>query len=72
MAKVYIGIGSNVGNREENVARALTAVPSALRGFFGAFLPNYNTHGEVPAGGLSRPQVELLASSTSALNDCFY
>lgn len=55
-----------------NVARALTAVPTALRAFFQAFMPNYNTHGEVPEGGLTRPQVELLASSTSALNDCFY
>jgi len=55
-----------------NVARALTAVPQALTGFFMAFAPNYNTHGAVPEGGLSRPQVELLAASTSALNDCFY
>lgn len=55
-----------------NVARALTAVPSALGGFFAAFLPNYNTHGAVAAGGLDRVQVELLASSTSAFNDCFY
>ncbi len=55
-----------------NVARALTAVPVALRGFFSAFLPNYNTHGPVSAGGLDRVQVELLASSTSAFNDCFY
>jgi alkylhydroperoxidase family enzyme len=55
-----------------NVARALTAVPVALVGFFRAFSPNYNTHGEVPDGGLIRPQVELLAATTSALNDCFY
>jgi len=55
-----------------NVVRALTASPVAARGFFGAFAPNYMTHGPVPAGGLTRPQVELLASSTSALNDCFY
>jgi len=55
-----------------NVARALTSVPEALRDFFGAFLPNYSTHGPVRPGGLSRTQVELLASSTSAYNDCFY
>ena len=55
-----------------NVARALTAVPVALIGFFRAFSPNYNTHGEVPEGGLIRPQVELLAATTSSLNDCFY
>ena len=55
-----------------NVARALTAVPVALIGFFRAFSPNYNTHGEVPDGGLIRPQLELLAATTSSLNDCFY
>jgi len=55
-----------------NVVRALTAVPEAVRDFFGAFIPNYQTHGPVGAGGLDRSQVELLASSTSAWNDCFY
>lgn len=55
-----------------NVARALTAVPVALVGFFRAFSPNYNTHGDVPEGGLIRTQVELLAATTSSLNDCFY
>lgn len=55
-----------------NVARALTAVPEAVRDFFTAFLPNYSTHGDVRSGGLDRVQVELLASSTSAWNDCFY
>ena len=55
-----------------NVARALTAVPEAVRDFFGAFIPNYTTHGPVRAGGLNRTQVELLASSTSDYNDCFY
>ena len=55
-----------------NVARALTSVPEAVRDFFSAFLPNYSTHGQVRSGGLDRMQVELLASSTSAWNDCFY
>jgi hypothetical protein len=55
-----------------NVARALTSVPEALRGFFSAFTPNYGTHGPVGPGGLNRSQVELLASATSAHNDCFY
>ena len=41
-------------------------------GFFGVFLPNYSTHGDLEPGGLSRPQMELLASSTSYANDCFY
>ena len=55
-----------------NVARSLTAVPEAARDFFTAFFPNYSTHGDVRSGGLNRTQVELLASSTSAWNDCFY
>lgn len=55
-----------------NVARALTSVPEALMLFFGAFLPNYSTHGPVRPGGLDRTQVELLAATTSAHNDCFY
>lgn len=55
-----------------NVARALTCVPEAVREFFSAFMPNYSTHGPVRPGGLNRSQVELLASSTSAWNDCFY
>lgn len=55
-----------------NVARALTSVPEALRDFFSAFFPNYAVSGPVADGGLNRTQVELLASTTSAWNDCFY
>jgi hypothetical protein len=55
-----------------NVIRALTSVPEAVRDFFGAFIPNYQTHLPVDSGGLDRSQVELLASATSAWNDCFY
>jgi len=54
-----------------HVARALTAVPDALQTFFRAFAANYRTHGATQ-GPLSRPQVELLAASTSAENECFY
>ena len=54
-----------------HVARALTSVPDAMQTFFRAFAVNYHTHGETK-GTLSRPQVELLASSTSAINECFY
>lgn len=55
-----------------NVARALTAVPEAARDFFFLIFPHYSTHGAVRDGGLDRMQVELLASTTSAYNDCFY
>lgn len=55
-----------------NVVRSLTSSPSGWSLFFQTFLPNYSTHGPTAEGGLSRVQVELLASSTSAYNDCFY
>ncbi|MEM9175055.1 MAG: alkylhydroperoxidase-related (seleno)protein [Myxococcota bacterium] len=55
-----------------NVLRALTAVPEAVQQFFSLVLAHYATTGEVHEGGLDRMQVELLASTTSAYNDCFY
>lgn len=59
-----------------NVARALSLVPPANAAFFSLVGPMY-------AGGdftklvwegrpLSRPQVELMASRVSAVNECFY
>ena len=36
------------------------------------FLRSYATHGPPPPGVLERPQMELLAATTSSLNDCFY
>ncbi|MBW2421235.1 MAG: hypothetical protein JRH19_22020 [Deltaproteobacteria bacterium] len=54
-----------------HVARALSAVPEAANQFFAAFGASYSIAGET-AGALTRPQVELLAASTSAENDCFY
>ncbi|MEE8312526.1 MAG: alkylhydroperoxidase-related (seleno)protein [Candidatus Binatia bacterium] len=55
-----------------NVVRSLTAVPDAMRSFFGAFMPHYTTHGAVENAMLTRPQMEVLAATTSGLNDCFY
>jgi len=55
-----------------NVVRSLTAVPDAMRSFIGAFLPNYDTHGPCADGTLTRSQMEVLSSTTSSLNDCFY
>ncbi len=55
-----------------NVGRALTLVPAEVAGFGAAFYPTYNVD-QAPSGdALSRPQMELLASSVSAANDCFY
>jgi hypothetical protein len=54
-----------------HVARALTAVPDAMATFLRGFFVHYHTHG-APKGTLSRPQVELLAASTSSINECFY
>jgi len=55
-----------------NVLRALTAVPEAVQQFFALVLAHYATTGDVHEGGLDRLQVETLASTTSAYNDCFY
>jgi len=54
-----------------HVARALSAVPEMASQFFAAFSASYTIAGET-TGALTRPQVELLAASTSAENDCFY
>jgi alkylhydroperoxidase family enzyme len=71
VATMYEGLQESTGF-VFNVARALTSVPEALRDFLGAFFPNYTVSGPVAKGGLNRTQVELLASTTSAWNDCFY
>lgn len=55
-----------------NVMRALSAVPEESFGFFSPFLVSYQMVGELPDERLSHPQQELLASTTSALNECFY
>jgi len=58
-----------------NVARALSLVPDANRLFRTVSVPTYSAPGfadlvwDTP---LSRPQVELIASRVSALNECFY
>lgn len=54
-----------------HVARALTSVPATLMTFFRAFRASYHTHGATK-GTLTRPQVELLAATTSSVNECFY
>lgn len=58
-----------------NVARALSAVPSANQTFYTLVRPLYSAAGfsslvwDTP---LSRPQVELVASRVAAMNECFY
>lgn len=59
-----------------NVGRALTLVPDAARLFFGVE-PAFYAAGEqfqqlVWDRALTRPQVELVAARTSAINECFY
>ncbi len=71
MKTMYEGVAGSAGF-VFNVVRALSSAPSAWSLFLQTFLPNYATSGPMPEGGLSRVQVELLASSTSAFNDCFY
>jgi hypothetical protein len=62
--------------RGANVGRSLSLVPEASRLFFGLEMHFYaagddfaNLNWERP---LSRPQVELVAARTSAVNECFY
>ena len=46
-------------------------VPSALKLFFDTFNPSYYMRPNA-AFSISRPQVELVASRVSAVNECFY
>ena len=61
-----------------NVIRALSLVPDAVRLLHSLAAAHYvptNLVRDFAATGslqLSRPQIELVASRTSALNDCFY
>ena len=61
-----------------NVIRALSLVPDAVRLLHSLaaahYVPTNLVRDFSSTGGLnlSRPQIELIASRTSALNDCFY
>ncbi len=61
-----------------NVIRALSLVPDAVRQLHSLAAVHYvptNLVRDFSSSGslsLSRPQIELIASRTSALNDCFY
>ena len=54
-----------------NIIRSLAMVPSARDLFFGAFDTSYYRAPETRFA-LTRPQVELVASRVSAMNECFY
>ena len=54
-----------------NIIRSLAMVPSARDLFFGAFDTSYYRTPETRFA-LTRPQVELVASRVSAMNECFY
>jgi hypothetical protein len=57
-----------------NITRALTLVPAAAVDFLGLLSTLYIlSTDDVPGGwGITRPQMELVAASVSAHNDCFY
>ena len=61
-----------------NVLRAMSLVPDAVRhlGVQSAVqyvdMPNVRNFESSGQLGLSRPQIELVAARTSAINDCFY
>ena len=54
-----------------NILRSLALVPSARDLFFGAFRTSYYMDDNARFA-LARPQVELIASRVSAVNECFY
>ena len=54
-----------------NIIRSLAMVPSARGLFFGAFDNSYYRAPDTRFA-LTRPQVELVASRVSAMNECFY
>jgi len=59
-----------------SIVHALSAVPpeaAAQEDMHGPLYLTYEQMGDLQfARGLSRPQMELVAARTSALNDCFY
>lgn len=64
--------------RVSNVVRALSLIPRAVRLLYVMLESHYlplPVLGDSSAGGslcLTRPQIELLATRTSAMNECFY
>ena len=56
---------------QANILRSLGLVPSALKLFFDTFNPSYYMRPNA-AFSINRPQVELVASRVSAVNECFY
>ena len=54
-----------------NILRSLALVPSARDLFFGTFRTSYYMDDD-SRFALARPQVELIASRVSAVNECFY
>ena len=55
-----------------NICRALAMVPSAVDEFWELFGPHYRPWATQPSDEFGRPQIEFVASRTSALNECFY
>ncbi len=60
------------GRWAPNIGRALALVPGSIAEFWGLFSPHYMPLATEPADAMQRPQIEFVASRTSALNECFY
>lgn len=60
------------GRSAPNICRALALVPSAVDEFWELFGPHYRPMSAKPEHEFGRSQIELVASRTSALNECFY
>ncbi len=60
------------GRWAPNIGRALALVPGSIAEFWGLFSPHYMPLATEPEDEMQRPQIEFVASRTSALNECFY
>jgi len=60
------------GASAPNICRALAMVPSAMDEFWELFGPHYRPMSAQAEHEFGRSQIELVASRTSALNECFY
>lgn len=60
------------GRPAPNICRALAMVPSAVDEFWELFGPHYRPMSAKAEHEFGRPQIEFVASRTSALNECFY
>lgn len=60
------------GRWAANIGRALALVPASVDEFWRVFRPHYMPMATDESSEVQRPQIEFVASRTSAINECFY